>query len=455
MDSDYEASVARIEQAAKGKQCIIDGAQLLDEARAFLKRFCAFPSDHALAAVSLWAAHAHMVAHFHTTPRLALLSPEPASGKTRVLEVLDLLVPESMFTLNASPAAIFRTLEERQITLLFDEVDAIWSKHGKADNHEDLRALLNAGYKKGATIPRCTGPKHEVKIFSVFCAVALAGLGDLPDTVMSRAVIIRMRRRAPHEKVEEFRTRKHAHQGHALRDRLSIWADQVGAMCGDAWPALPPGVEDRPAEIWEPLIAVADAAGGEWPEIARAACIELCRAADDRTASLGIRLLSDTRKVFEEADALYTDTILNRLIDGDNLDADAPWGDLRGKPIGQRGLARMLSGYGIKPWKVRESGGPPKQGYRREDLWDAWERYLPSPVPANPEHPEQAVQPSPCAASNVPDRTSVPEHISRTEQFEPVTARLVPDVPDVPLLHDTERSCLKCAGEGNCKWCEG
>jgi len=106
----------------------LDGAEILDDVRGFIKRFCAFPDDHALAAVTLWAAHSHMVEHFHTTPRLAFLSPEPASGKSRALEVLELLVTSPMFSLNASPAAIFRTLAEHQITLLFDEVDAIWTK---------------------------------------------------------------------------------------------------------------------------------------------------------------------------------------------------------------------------------------------------------------------------------------------------------------------------------------
>ena len=150
--------------------------ETLNDLRVFISRFCAFPSEHCLVAVTLWAAAAHIVQHLYTTPRLALLSPEAASGKTRVLEVLDMLVPESLFTLNASPAAIFRLLAQEQITLLFDEVDAIWSKRGKDDNHEDLRALLNAGYKKGATIPRCVGPKHEVIRFKVYCAVVLAGL---------------------------------------------------------------------------------------------------------------------------------------------------------------------------------------------------------------------------------------------------------------------------------------
>src|SRR5271166_885529 len=141
-----------------------------------------------------------------------------------------------MLSLSASPAAIFRTLSNRQITLLFDEVDAIWNKRGKDDSHEDLRALLNCGYKRGATIPRCVGPKHEIAYFPVFAAVALAGIGDLPDTIMTRAIVIRMRRRAPTEFVEPFRTRIHETPGNILRDRLMEWAGEVGQSVGGAWP---------------------------------------------------------------------------------------------------------------------------------------------------------------------------------------------------------------------------
>jgi hypothetical protein len=332
-----------------------------------------------------------MVKHFYTTPRLAVVSAEAASGKTRVLEVLDLLVPDSLFTLNASPAAIFRTLAKTQVTLLFDEVDAIWNKRGQDDTHEDLRALLNAGYKRGATIPRCHGPEHKVVSFNVFCAVALAGIGDLPDTVMSRSIILRMRRRAPTEPVEPFRMREHEPQGHALRDRLVRWGALVGSAVGAAWPSLPEGIVDRPAEVWEPLIAVADAAGGHWPKTARLACVSLCKVAEDRRVSLGIRLLSDLRIIFGDADALHTETVLERLIHDDEhrLEADAPWGDLHGKALSKRGLASMLSRYQIRPVKVTV-GGHSLQGYRREHLWDAWVRYLPSThgKPESAEFPE-------------------------------------------------------------------
>ena len=150
-----------------------NGAALLDDVRRFIGRFCAFPSVECLDAVTLWAAHAHMVEQFHTTPRLALLSPEPGSGKTRVLEVLDLLTPRAMLVLSPSVAAIFRSLANEQITLLFDETDAIFNNRGSDGNNEDLRSLINSGYKKGATIPRCVGPRHVVESFKVFAATAL------------------------------------------------------------------------------------------------------------------------------------------------------------------------------------------------------------------------------------------------------------------------------------------
>jgi hypothetical protein len=369
------------------------GADILDDVRRFIGRFCVFPDAHALAAVTLWAAHAHMIEHFHTTPRLVLSSPEAGSGKTRVLEVLELLVPEPLLGVSVSPAPVFRTLAQRQITLLFDEVDSIWSKRGKDDNHEDLRALLNAGYKRGATIPRCVGPKHEVQMFPVYAAVALAGLGDLPDTIMTRSVIIRMRRRAPAEPVEPFRSRQHDGEGHELRDALAAWAERVGPSTGASWPALPDGIVDRPSEIWEPLIAVADAAGGHWATTARDACVSLCKVALDRRASLGVRLLGDLRTIFGNHAALHTETILADLHRGEDagLAPDAPWADLHGKPINVRQLASLLRPYGVSPTKVKVLGRS-LQGYRREQLWDAWQRYLPS-VSAEPEPPEPSAPP--------------------------------------------------------------
>ena len=186
-----------------------------------------------------------MVEYFHTTPRLAMLSPEPESGKTRVLEILDLLTPRSMLIFSPSVAAIFRKLAQEQVTLLFDEVDTVFTNRGKDDQNEDLRALLNAGYRRGASIPRCVGPRHDVENFKVFAAVALAGIGDLPDTITTRSIVIRMRRRSASEHVEPYRVRSNEPEGHALRDQLALWAKSVGPAVGNAWPELPQGVVDR------------------------------------------------------------------------------------------------------------------------------------------------------------------------------------------------------------------
>ena len=420
-----------------------DGASLLNDVREFVGRFCAFPDEHCLAAVTLWAAHAHMVEHFFTTPRLTLLSPEPGSGKTRVLQVLDLLVPDSMFVFNASPAAIFRTLANTQVTLLFDEIDTIWGKRGGNDNHEDLRALLNAGYKKGMTIPRCTGKSFDVEHFNVYSAVALAGLGEhLPDTILSRSIIIKMRRRAQHERIEPFNSRRHEAEGNALRSRLSGWSLSVGEKTGDAWPTMPKGVEDRNEEIWQPMLAVADEAGGEWPETARKACVALIKAADDRQLSLGIRLLEDLRTLFTRSEQrkLSTAYLIEQLQSAHSgLDDDAPWEDLYGCGINARKLAELLRPYGIKSRKVRINEAT-LQGYTVEDLYDTWQRYLAPLTPAeaeHAEHAEHAAQTNKCARSSVPNNDNIPEQTEGfTEQFEAELAYLSEDVPDVPYVPD-------------------
>ncbi len=294
-------------------------------------------------ASALWAAHTHALDAFDNTPRLAYLSPEPGSGKTRALEVLELLVPSGVHTVNVSVSYLSRRIadEESRPTVLFDEADTVFGPKASKD-HEELRGILNAGYRRGAITGRSVirGKTVGHEELPAFCAVALAGLGDLPDTVMTRSVVVRMRRRAPHERVEPYRRRQHGWDGEQLHDRLAEWARTVQHELQNAWPELPDGIEDRNADVWEPLLAVADAAGADWPDRARQAAVAMVTDAAARPATLGIRLLGDLRQVFEEAgaDVLATDTILDRLL---HLD-ESPWGDLRGKPLDSRGLARRL-----------------------------------------------------------------------------------------------------------------
>ncbi|RKN43102.1 DUF3631 domain-containing protein [Streptomyces hoynatensis] len=376
----------------------VDGAALLHEVEAFHRRFNAFPTEAAYVAVVLWDAHAHLLDAFDSTPRLAFLSPEPGSGKSRALEIVETLVPHPMVAVNASAAALFRAVSglEGRPTILFDEIDTVFGP--KAGENEELRGFLNAGHRRSGVTYRCVGDgsTQSVVAFPSYCAVALAGLGSLPDTILTRSVIIRMRRRARTEQVEAFRARVHEKEGHALRDRLAAWAEQVREQVTGLWPEMPEGVTDRPADVWEPLLAVADAAGGNWPRRARKACLTLVKAAEATDkGSLGVRLLTDLRDhVMVGMDRLPTVAIIDRL----NALDDAPWADLHGKPLDSRRLSRMLSEYvtadnePIASRNIRTSGGVLK-GYYAGDLHDAWQRYCPPPPGVPPQAP-QPLQPS-------------------------------------------------------------
>ncbi len=350
------------------------GEKHLDAVYRFLGRFVSYPSDHARIAHTLWVAHTHLMAAFESTPRLAFLSPEPASGKTRAMEVTEPLVPNPVEAVNVTPAYLFRKVgsEDGRPTVLYDEIDTVFGP--KAKDNEEVRGLLNAGHRIGAVAGRCVvrGKTVDTEEISAYCAVAMAGLGDLPDTILTRSVIVRMRRRAPSEQVEPYRRRVHAPEGHHLRDGLAAWAATVRDPITHAWPELPAGIEDRDADVWEPLLAVADAAGGTWPERARVAAVALVADSKESTPSLGIRLLDDIRTLFGLAEVMSTEDLLTGL---QGLD-EAPWGELiGGKPLNARGLARRLGGYGVKSKNVR-IGGSVHKGYARSDLADAWSRYL-------------------------------------------------------------------------------
>jgi hypothetical protein len=356
-----------------------DSAQVLNDVCAFLGRFIAYPSEAAQIAHTLWIAHSHVMDSWESTPRLAFLSPEPGSGKTRALEITELLVPNAVENVSMSPAYLFRRIsaEAGLPTLLIDEVDALFNNNSKNQTAEEIRALLNGGHRRGATVGRCVmnGKNPEPVDSPSFCAVALAGLNSLPDTLMSRSVVIRMRRRAPGEVIESYRRRQHSVEGENLFDRIAAWADSVRDEVAQAHPDMPDGVEDRAADVWEPLLAVADAAGHPWPKFARTAAIELVAAAREVNPSLGILLLGDLRQIFGTERELPTESVLDEL----NKLTESPWGNFKGKPLDGRGLARLLRKYEVRP-KVL-SGGQ-QRGYRVEDLRDVWSRYLGPPATA-------------------------------------------------------------------------
>jgi Protein of unknown function (DUF3631) len=372
------------DQVARG-----EGAALLEDVRRFLGRFVIYPSEHAHVAHVFWIAHAHLMDAWESTPRIAFLSPEPASGKTRSMEVSELLVPDPVAAVNVTPAYLFRKVggEDGPPTILFDEIDTVFG--AKAKEHEELRALLNSGHRRGAVAGRCVvrGATVMTEEISSYSAVALAGLGWLPDTILSRSVIVRMRRRTPDERIEPFRRRVHAPIGEDLRRRLAGWAATILDEATAARPEMPVGVDDRDADIWEPLLAVADIAGGEWSKRVRAAAVALVAVAREVEPSLNIRLLADLRTIFGDEEQITTKQILAELCALE----DAPWKDLKGKPLSDNQLARRLKQYGVKSKTLRLKDELFAKGYTSADLHDAWRRYL--PPPQSPDKPVTAVTP--------------------------------------------------------------
>jgi Protein of unknown function (DUF3631) len=311
--------------------------------------------------------------------------------------VLDLLVPRPMHTINATAAAVFRAVEDHQPTLLMDEADTYLGPLARGE-HEELRGLINAGHRKGAVAHRCVGDpaKMQVKAFPAFCAVAIAGIGDLPDTILDRGVLIWMRRRGPAEQVEPFRRRKATPQLRELHQALAAWTSEHQDQLAQTEPEMPPGLVDRPADVWEALLAVADLAGGDWPTRARVAAVRLNKERGEADPSLGVKLLADIRTAFDAdlADQLATDDLLKRL----HAMEESPWGTMpgrgieAGKPLSARGLGARLRPFDVRPCQYRDDSGARHRGYLRADLADAWSRYLPSPEPSVTPEPAVTAQ---------------------------------------------------------------
>lgn len=412
-------------EEAKASAPSIDGSAILDAVEAFISRFVSYPSPEARIAHVLWIIHAWRMELWDSTPRLAALSPEPGSGKSRLLEVTEPLVPRAVHAVNTTPAYLFRKVsdENGSPTILYDEVDTVFG--AKAKDNEDVRGMLNAGHRRGATAGRCVvrGKTVETEELPAYCAVALAGLDDLPDTIRTRSIIIRMKRRAPNERIEPWRQRQSRSEAEPLARAIESWASTFDSI--EVWPEMPPGVEDRNADVWESLLAVADLAGGDWPKKARVAAVTLVTASKEDRGSLGVQLLADLKLVFNGCDRLATDEVIEKL----KALPESPWRDLRGKEIDARGLSTRLRKYEVKP-KVLRAGEKTFRGYEKSDFLDPWSRYLPAETPKAIEAPQS----SDSYVTGVTNETS-------TE----TQANIVTGTPDcyvaaLPVTHVTDKS---------------
>lgn len=377
-----EALRALIDAAPEWKSG--QGDTLLDALVVFIKRFISMSESQAQV-TALWIAHTHALDAADCTPYLHIGSPEKQSGKTQLLEVCRLLVANPWFTGRVTAAVLPRRIEAECPTLLLDESDTAFG--GEKEYAEALRGILNSGYRRGGFASCCVGQGANLtyKDFSTFCPKAIAGIGKLPDTVADRSLPIRLKR-APRRQVEPFRRRDVEPEAKPIKAKVSAWCALNLERLRQARPTLPQELSDRQADVSEPLLAIADAAGGEWAERARRALIELCAQAQAADDSIGARLLADIRQIFADRDV---DRLSSAELTGalEKIET-SPWGEWsHGKPLTAGRLARLLKPFEITPGTIR-AGDSTHKGYLREQFSDAFERYLP--------HPEQPVEgPSP------------------------------------------------------------
>jgi putative DNA primase/helicase len=318
--------------------------------------------------VALWIMFTwvHAAAAVHS-PILIVTSPEPDCGKTTLLNVMGFLVRRALPSVGISAAVLYRVIEKWGSTLIIDEADVAFVEN------EELRAVVNSGWTRGQGVLRCVGDEHEPQLFSTFCPKIIGLKGKkLPDTTASRGITIELKRKLAYEKVEDFR---HTDDSglHELRQQLFRWSVDNACTLQNANPALPNSFSNRTAANWHPLLAIAEAAGGEWPERAREAAAAVAKTKSTLDGSIGIQLLSDIRTAFGEGDRLFSYTLIAKL----TADPEGPWIEYnRGKPFTQKQLANRLKDYKILSETVWIDGKSAK-GYKRSAFEDAWTRYLP------------------------------------------------------------------------------
>jgi putative DNA primase/helicase len=345
----------------------VEGAALLDSIRQVFRRYIVLPKDADIG-LALWVLHAWTMDAGDISPFMVLVSPTKRCGKTSVLILLYFLTPKSELASNISPAALFRYVEAVHPTLLMDEFDA------SLKNNEEARGILDGGHTRlSAYVIRNVevNGEHKPRRFSTWAAKAIATIRSVADTIEDRSVRITLQRKARNAKVERLR-RRDSEEFKALRSKAARWAADNFDSLTDPDPAVPEVLNDRAADNWRPLLAIAELAGGSWPEQARRAACAL--SGEESDGAVNVELLKDIRTAFGDDEEIRSADLVEKLA----ADKERPWADWKhGRPLSQKQLGGLLSHFGIRSETVSIPGFADAKGYRRVRFEEAWEVYCP------------------------------------------------------------------------------
>jgi putative DNA primase/helicase len=339
----------------------VNGAQLLDDLTAAIRRYVVL-EEGAAEATALWIVHTYCFDAFAITPRLAITSAVMRCGKTTLFDVLSCLVRHPISAANATAAAIYRLVDKAAPTLLIDEADTFLVGNAA------LRNILNSGHhKNSAYVMRAD------ETFSTWAPVAIAMIGRLPSTLEDRSIWIRLQRRRADEPIEAFRLGQEGDLKRLAPMAAKFVTDNLSSL-KTASPSLPTTLENREADNWLPLLAIADAAGGAWPNVARQIAENLTLASRPTEQSVAVMLLEDIHVVLTGHTAEWIQSA--ELVKGLAQLEDRPWAEWKGgKPITANAVARLLAPFNIKPFQMR-TGSHVVRGYRVAQFEDAFARYV-------------------------------------------------------------------------------
>jgi putative DNA primase/helicase len=322
-------------------------------------------SSHEAVAISLWTVLTYFTDNVDILPLLLFTSPEKRCGKTLALEISQNLVRRPLMASNISAAATFRVIDKYHPTLLIDEADTFLGQK------DELRGVINSGHRRSsAFVIRCEGDDSEPREFSTWCPKAIALIGRMADTLEDRAIAIKLRRKSPQERVARFQLHKMGKDLDILRRCIVRFANDNAEAVKHSDPIVPNQLNDRAQDNWRPLLAIADIAGGEWPELARAAALQIS-GADQFDESVKVMLLQDIHAIFQNQQAGHVaSAILCQA-----LGEERPWPEWKnGKRITPRQLAQLLKPFDIQPKQTRVDSSNIR-AYHLEDFRDALSRY--------------------------------------------------------------------------------
>jgi len=344
---------------------------LIDSTEKFIRRFCILP-DAAYLPLALWALATHIFEMFHAFGYVALQSPVRGCGKTRVLEVLECVCARPWRVNSVTPAVIFRKIGGSKPTLLLDEIEILAGKQ-KSENTLAVIAILNAGYRAGAVVPRCEGKDFKIAEFPVYCPKVFACIGGMPSAIVDRCIVVRMQKALRTQNVERFSEHRIAPEAAELRRRIEPMMFEAGNRIRGVYEALPPltFLRDRQEEIWQSLFATINVLDpSRMAELRRCAiALTVSKTAEDEDSQTDLKLLADIRAVWPEGTAHVSSTTLVESLCG--LE-ESPWQEFE---LNVRKLAHRLRPFGISPRQVR-TGSLTLKGYTRADFEDAFDRYL-------------------------------------------------------------------------------